>query len=163
MPDLSGMPAVDVALGLAFLFFLLSLVCSSINEAISSFFKLRARNLERGIRSMLDEDHGHTEAFYNDKRVVALIEPTAAPPRQLTRFIEARVSRRPAIRQLQLVTRELARLIRLVYRPSVRLWRWIRSARKPSYIPSRVFTLAVLDTFVPEEGDEGTADLEQHV
>src|SRR6478672_6421671 len=112
MPNLSGMPAIDVALGLAFLFFLLSLVCSSINEAISAFFKLRARNLERGIRSLLDEDHGHTKAFYNDKRVLALIEPTAEPAYQLTRLIGARVSRRPALRQLQLVARELARLIR---------------------------------------------------
>ena len=35
MPDLTGFPALDVAIGLAFLFFLLSTICSAISEAIA--------------------------------------------------------------------------------------------------------------------------------
>jgi hypothetical protein len=146
MPDLSGIPAIDVALGLAFLFFLLSIVCSSINEAIASFLRLRSRTLERGIRSLLDDDHAHTAAFYGDRRVIALIEPTPEAAERLTRFI----GKKPAgavVSLLQLV----ARAARFVYEPSVRAWRWVRGRNLPSYIPSRVFTLAVLDAFVPKE------------
>ena len=53
MPDLTGSPAVDVAIGLIFLFFLLSLICSTVNELIAAVLGWRARFLEKGLRSML--------------------------------------------------------------------------------------------------------------
>jgi hypothetical protein len=46
-------PAVDVAIGLAFLFFILALICSGINEAISSSLRWRAQDLERGLWELL--------------------------------------------------------------------------------------------------------------
>jgi hypothetical protein len=42
-------PAVDVAIGLIFVFFILALVCSGINEAIASSLRWRAQDLERGL------------------------------------------------------------------------------------------------------------------
>src|SRR5580765_4034788 len=74
MPSLSGMPAVDVLIGLFFLYFLLSIVCSSINEGISSILRTRAKFLEQGIRSLLDGD-ANAKAFYDHWRVQALIKP----------------------------------------------------------------------------------------
>ena len=53
MPDVTGSPAVDVALGLIFLFFLLSLICSTLNETVAAVLAWRARFLEDGLRSML--------------------------------------------------------------------------------------------------------------
>jgi hypothetical protein len=53
VPDLSGMPILDVALGLSFLFFVLSIVASAVYEAIAAGFALRAKNLERAILGLL--------------------------------------------------------------------------------------------------------------
>ena len=47
---------VDVAIGLAFVYLLLSLICSAFTEWISRIFALRSGNLEEGIRSLLRED-----------------------------------------------------------------------------------------------------------
>lgn len=55
MPDLSGFPALDVAIGLFFLYFLLSTISSSINEAIANLLGWRAKTLEDAIRSLVDD------------------------------------------------------------------------------------------------------------
>jgi len=44
---------LDVAIGLAFAYLLLGLMCTSVNEWIAGALKLRARNLEEGIRRLL--------------------------------------------------------------------------------------------------------------
>ncbi len=77
MPDVSGSAVLDVAIGLIFVFFVLSIVCSAINELISSSLALRAKNLEQGIRSILDGS-GKPDAvkeFFASPRIQALIEP----------------------------------------------------------------------------------------
>ena len=48
VPNISGNAALDVLIGLFFLYFLLSLVCSAINEAIAAVFRLRSQYLEQG-------------------------------------------------------------------------------------------------------------------
>src|SRR3954469_2633483 len=53
MPNLTGLPALDLLIGLSFIYLLLSLLCSAIQEAIAGIFNLRARKLEEGIRNML--------------------------------------------------------------------------------------------------------------
>ena len=55
MPDLTGNPAIDTAIGLSFAYFLLSLVVSSLTEAVSSVLQLRWKTLQRGIRELLLE------------------------------------------------------------------------------------------------------------
>ncbi len=49
-------PVIEVVIGLAFFFWLLSLVASAINEAIASVFSLRARGLEEALVRMLGPD-----------------------------------------------------------------------------------------------------------
>ena len=44
---------IDVAIGMVFIYLLLSLMCSAANEIIELFLKKRAIDLERGIREML--------------------------------------------------------------------------------------------------------------
>src|SRR5262245_60625747 len=46
--------ALDVAIGLAFLFFLFSLVISRINEFVATAMNLRHKGLENPLRAMLD-------------------------------------------------------------------------------------------------------------
>jgi hypothetical protein len=115
MPDLSGLPALDVVVGLAFLYFLLSIVASSVQELIASAVSWRAHNLEDAIRNLLGDPRGGNgtdwaRKLYGHWRIQALFkkpyadDPESAPepPR-----------------------------------------------RKPSYIPSREFALALFDTLAP--------------
>src|SRR5882724_11564214 len=44
---------LDVAIGMIFVYLLLSLVCSAANEIIESLFKKRAKHLEEGLRALL--------------------------------------------------------------------------------------------------------------
>ena len=74
MPNLSGNAALDVLIGLFFMYFLLSIVCSAINESISSMLNLRAKYLERGVRTLFVRD-ANVRAFYSHWRVRALIKP----------------------------------------------------------------------------------------
>jgi hypothetical protein len=48
-----GSSVLDVAIGLAFLYLLLSLLSTGINEYIESWIKMRAKDLERGLRELL--------------------------------------------------------------------------------------------------------------
>ena len=74
MPNISGNAALDVLIGLFFLYFLLSIVCSSINEGLAAVLRLRAKYLERGVRSIL-ENNKNTRAFYSHWRIQALVKP----------------------------------------------------------------------------------------
>jgi hypothetical protein len=47
---------IDVAIGLVFVFLLLSLIASSAKEGLESFFKRRAKDLEKGIKELIGSD-----------------------------------------------------------------------------------------------------------
>lgn len=82
MPDIAGQAVLDVVIGVAFFYFLLSIVCSSISEAFATTLNLRARNLEEGVRKLL-ADPGAAQQFYGHWRVQTLFKP----PRKLDRFL----------------------------------------------------------------------------
>lgn len=46
-------PALDVAIGLVFLYAVLALVCSSLNETLATLVGLRARFLQAGLVNLL--------------------------------------------------------------------------------------------------------------
>src|SRR4051794_10125843 len=71
-------PALDVALGLMFLFFILALVCSGINEAISSKLRWRAQDLERGLWELLQDPKQGAAALEKLKHP-PLINPMPPP------------------------------------------------------------------------------------
>ncbi len=57
---------LDVAVGLVFIFLLLSLICSAANEILEGFLKQRAGNLERGIQEMVGQgNEGFVAKLYN--------------------------------------------------------------------------------------------------
>jgi len=86
VPNISGNAALDVLIGLFFFYFLLSIVCSAINEAIAAVFRLRSQYLEKGLRRVL-EGQENLDAFFANPRVQALVKPPG-------RFIRSR--RRPS-------------------------------------------------------------------
>ena len=51
-----GSNILDIAIGLVFLFLLLSLICSAANKLIEGMLKKRAKDLEKGITELLGDD-----------------------------------------------------------------------------------------------------------
>ena len=91
-----GSDILDIAIGIVFIFLLLSLLCSAVNEFIESIFKNRAKNLERGISELLgDPDHqtGFLKALYDHGLVNSLFKgnyETAKRKGNLPSYIPAR-------------------------------------------------------------------------
>jgi hypothetical protein len=50
-----GSPVFDIAIGLSFVFFLLSLIASALSEFWAGVFNLRAKNLKQGLEGMLGD------------------------------------------------------------------------------------------------------------
>lgn len=55
MNGLFGSTILDVAVGLIFVYLLLAIICTSLNEWIAGIFGLRAKTLQLGIRQLLDQ------------------------------------------------------------------------------------------------------------
>jgi hypothetical protein len=53
-----GSEILDIAIGMIFVYLLLSLICSSVNELIERQLKNRASDLEAGLRELLDDQPG---------------------------------------------------------------------------------------------------------
>jgi hypothetical protein len=117
MPDF---PALDVALGLFFVYFVLALVCSALNEVIATVAGWRSSDLERGLRNLL-EDPEALEEFEKHPLVRGLFDPKRAHK-------AAKVATSKTRRFIHKT------ILRGEYPPS----------RYPSYIPSRTFATAVL-------------------
>jgi hypothetical protein len=78
----SDFPALQIVIGLSFVYFVLSLVCSAVTEAIASWLKWRATTLEKGIQNLLSGNHEITSEgralsrqFYEHPLIQALIRP----------------------------------------------------------------------------------------
>jgi len=69
-----GSTIIEVAIGLSFIFFLLSLISSAMIEIFESFLKNRATDLERGIRELFNQKGGGKLAaeFYNHPMINGL-------------------------------------------------------------------------------------------
>jgi hypothetical protein len=69
-----GSKILEIIIGLVFIYWLLSLLCSGINEMISSIISMRAKDLEKAIRNLLNDPKGKGPAkdFYNHSLVRAL-------------------------------------------------------------------------------------------
>lgn len=92
--DGTGLNALDVLIGLVFMFFLLSIVASTINELIAQLFNLRARTLERGVRNLLGAktgafwDHPLIRPLMDERRVLKVLPGVAA--KRKPSYIDAR-------------------------------------------------------------------------
>ncbi len=69
-----GSEILEVAVGVGFLYLLLSLVCSAITEGIARAFAMRSGTLRSGIRNLLCDPHGKCLAkdFYNHPLIKGL-------------------------------------------------------------------------------------------
>jgi hypothetical protein len=87
--NLTGVASLDLLIGLAFIYLLLSLLCSAVQEAIAGMLNLRAKMLEKGIRNMLAGSPNATTGLPADIWSHALMKslfkgnrkPSYVPPR----------------------------------------------------------------------------------
>lgn len=75
---------VDVAIGLIFVFLLVSLVCSQINDKIALWLRMRAKGLEEGLRNYITGQTQLTLDLYSNPLVQSLIPMDP----WLTQFLE---------------------------------------------------------------------------
>jgi hypothetical protein len=118
-------PALDVAIGLIFVFFLLAIVCSGINEAIASLARWRAQDLERGFWELL-QDPKQGSAALEKLKAHPLIQPMLNPKNKPMLNSENKdgAAASPPLKD---------------GRPKTS-----RKTDFPSYIPSRTFATALL-------------------
>lgn len=115
---------LEVAIGMAFVYLLLSLFCSAVNEVIASILHSRAKNLEQGINSLFTEGL-KTEEVKGDKPAPALTLSDAIYQHGL----------------VQSLYRSGAGIAQNVLAKDIKTL--------PSYIPSRTFASALLDIVFP--------------
>jgi len=78
---------LEVAIGLGFIYLLLSLLCTAINEWISQMFAMRAQNLKTGIRNLLNDEnlyrrvyeHPLIRGFYKSSRLDRALKRNGGP------------------------------------------------------------------------------------
>jgi hypothetical protein len=73
-----GSQIIDVAIGIIFVYLLLSLMCSALNEIIEARLKNRAKSLEIGIRNLLGNDK-LADAFYDHALISSLFKDNQKP------------------------------------------------------------------------------------
>ena len=86
---------LDALIGIVFIFLLISLICTALNEVIENFLKKRATDLEKGIRELLlpnnaDDVNGLIKKFYEHPIISGLYKGTYIPGgRNLPSYIPA--------------------------------------------------------------------------
>jgi hypothetical protein len=185
--DLGGFPALDVIIGLAFVYFLLSIVVSALTEALSGVSQLRFRTMRRGLRELMvtgDVDKRKLETLRRAldvlpgsyEKALAIAEEGGvlgvAEKAKLDEYHERDHSKgdelsKKALRRV-LEGHEYSVWDRFERNPRFQaLWKqtgfWTRvpllGKRGPSYLPPRVFALTLLDTLAPQDEDERDRDV----
>lgn len=126
---------VDTAIGMVFVYLLMSLIASVVQELLSTFMQLRAANLQRGLQSLFSGDslwgedlvdmiynHGLVRGLYRDPTVDEKTTPKVSLTDKLRVLLRGFVGVPRAQRRSE------AQAILL-----------------PAYIPSRTFALAMID------------------
>lgn len=128
-----GSEILDIIIGLIFVYLLLSLVCSAINEYIASLLNKRGKVLFEGLESLL-KDSGVAEQFYKHPLVESVLGEKKLADRYMAREEYIRKHWWPAFRWLY-------RLVSWI-RPRDNELRHFRLA---SYLPARTFALALVE------------------
>ena len=116
---------LEVAIGMALVYLLLSLLCTAINEAVAAVLGSRARNLEVGIKSLFTQ--GLKTAEVKEGNVVV---------KQALTLTEAIYNHG---------------LVQSLYRSGTGTAAERDFRKFPSYIPSRTFASALLDIVFPDD------------
>lgn len=88
-----GSTILEVVIGSVFVYLLLSLICSALQEAIEGWLKIRATNLEQGLRVLLNDPKGTglLASIYNHPSIYSLFRGDYNPEK-LRSFLWRRTS-----------------------------------------------------------------------
>jgi hypothetical protein len=78
-----GLPILEVAIGLSFVYLLLALICTALNETIAGITKRRADFLEKGINSLLGRDPDLEKKLFEHPLIASLAPRKGAKPSYL--------------------------------------------------------------------------------
>ena len=129
---------LDVAIGMVFIYLLLSLLCTATNELIELLLKKRAVDLERGIRELLVQPTSEAAADATREK-----DTPNAPD------IVERIYNHPLVNSLYGGTYGNSG-IKSKYLA-------LKRTQLPSYIPARNFALALMDTILPQGAADATS------
>src|SRR6266481_123416 len=74
-----GFPVLEVAIGLSFIYLLLSLICTTVNEAIASAFQRRGKTLAEAINTLVS-DAGMKDKIYDHPLIKSLVKEKDSLP-----------------------------------------------------------------------------------
>lgn len=141
---------LDVAIGMVFIYLLLSLVASGINEILASIVQSRAANLERGLRSLLSGDSiaagplSLVDNLYNHGLIRGLFPD---PVKDL--------NDNSPLGRLTMLRLRLQKFLGVA--PGKALADIKNPLLLPSYIPARTFALAMIDILNKDKFNGKTA------
>ena len=144
---------LDVAIGIAFVYLFLSLICSVVNEGIAALLSLRSKNLVRGIDSllsgsMLKDNQPIVELLYSHGLIRGLYKD---PPKAVIEKARAASPIGKLQDQADAVAEKAEALGNLLHIPvlgMVRKWFFVNL---PAYIPSETFATALIDVISPPD------------
>lgn len=111
---------LEVAIGMAFLFLLMAIICTAVKEWLEGMLKWRAMDLERALRTLLDDNDGTTTAYLFRHPVIdSLFQGRYDPSHLRDKWLS--------------------------FVKSARYMRWSQRRHLPSYIPAGHFAIAFLD------------------
>ncbi|MEO8869751.1 MAG: hypothetical protein ABI357_02840 [Granulicella sp.] len=168
-----GSSILDVAIGMAFIYLLLSLIASTVQEAIATLVQTRSANLEHGIRSLFSGGQLQNGQLFIDKLYRhGLVRGLYQDPATDLPRVEGPLSRgAECYAFLQKRVRRLRDRLRAVLRffLGVTASPGIQGVKDhfllPSYIPARTFSLTLIDilNLDKQNGKPPLHNIEQHL
>lgn len=141
-----GSPILDVAIGMAFIYLLLSLIASAIQELLSSLVGSRSANLYNGIRSLLSGDTTLVKLVYNHALIAGLYKNPAQDFAGLGRS---------SLSRLRTALQPIVGIPRIA--PPIGAEPTTDPLLLPAYIPARTFAIALMD--ILNESKAGGGDV----
>jgi hypothetical protein len=146
---------LDVAIGMAFLYLLLSLIASVVQEVLAAFMQLRPANLQRGLRSLLSGNsigsgpdlvdsiytHGLVRGLYRDPD--RDMNPDSKKRNEENKDQSKAAKVWGVVNNLDWLRRLMRRLIGI--HPEKDIAGVSNQMLLPAYIPSRTFAMAMID------------------
>lgn len=155
-----GSQVIDTGIGLAMLFAFMSLIATSLNEAIETMLKARAKQLEQGIRNILDDpkgEQGLVAKFFNDPVINILYDGVYDVGKLVTDKMRPEKAFNVSGDDANNVTTPNATVLDKVKDQGARALRF--TGTLPSYIPKSNFAVAVL-RMAADNGPQTVADIQ---
>lgn len=161
---LFGSTILELAIGVIFIYLMLSLICSAANEFLAANTKRRSWMLEQGVRNLLLDSNLNKRLTPNalkEKRIEISAAPVAKGAPAAGEGAGGAAAEAAKAEEEAQSTRNVDEgaatlsnifyahpLIKSLYQPR---WFRLKEEKKPAYIPARTFALTLLDIITPEQ------------